>query len=81
MYEIGKEECVGHIQKRMGAALRNFKKKNKGVKLSDGKSVGGARRLTDDCINRIQNYFGRNPLGSVSKISILWFAEDPDWGR
>ena len=27
-YEVKKEECVGHIQKRIGTALREYKKKN-----------------------------------------------------
>jgi len=70
-YNIQKEECVGHIQKRMGAALRKFKKDNKGVKLADGKSVSGAGRLTDDLINRIQNYFGqciRNNSGNLGNM-------------
>eukprot|EP00794_Sanderia_malayensis_P019336 gene19336-21256_t len=57
-YPIEKEECVGHIQKRMGAALLEYKKKMKGQKLSDGKNVGGPQRLTKDLIKRIQNYYG-----------------------
>ena len=28
---IEKKECVGHVQKRVGTALRNLKKKNKGI--------------------------------------------------
>ena len=30
----------------------------RGKKLSDGKGVGGAGRLTQDMIKRIQNYYG-----------------------
>ena len=37
-YNIIKEDCIGHIQKRMGAALRNFKSECRGIKLSDGKT-------------------------------------------
>ncbi|CAH3044759.1 unnamed protein product, partial [Pocillopora meandrina] len=40
----------GHVQKRMGTALRK--------KLADGKGVAGKGRLTDKVINRIQNYYG-----------------------
>ena len=68
-YNVEKEECVGHIQKRMGTALRNFKKKAKGTKLSDGKGVSGQGRLTDDLINKIQNYYGqciRNNKGDLN---------------
>ena len=57
-YPIEKEECVGHIQKRMGTALLDYKKNMRGQKLSDGKGVGGAQRLTQDMIKRIQNYYG-----------------------
>ncbi|GFX49194.1 uncharacterized protein TNCV_5041881 [Trichonephila clavipes] len=35
-YSIEKVECVGHIQKRMGARLRKLKTMNSGKKLSDG---------------------------------------------
>ncbi len=49
---------MGHIQKRMGSALLEYKKNKKGLKLSDGKGVGGAGRLTQDFIKRIQNYYG-----------------------
>ncbi|CAH3114455.1 unnamed protein product, partial [Pocillopora meandrina] len=57
-YPVVKEECVGHVQKRMGTALRKFKKEMKGRKLADGKGVAGKGRLTDKVINRIQNYYG-----------------------
>ena len=57
-YTVVKEECVGHVQKRMGTALRKYKKDMKGRKLSDGKGVGGKGRLTDKLIDRIQNYYG-----------------------
>ena len=46
-YVIVKEECVGHIQKRIERALRAYKKKMKGKTLQDGKAVGGKGRLTD----------------------------------
>ena len=36
---VVKEECVGHVQKRMGKALRDRKKILKGQKLSDGKGI------------------------------------------
>ena len=47
MYSIQKEECVGHIQKRMGSGLREYKRKMRSIKLKDNKTVGGAGRLTD----------------------------------
>ena len=57
-YQVVKEECVGHVQKRIGSALEAYKKGMKGKVLSDGKGVGGAGRLTKDMIKRIQNYYG-----------------------
>ncbi len=38
---------MGHIQNRMGTALRSYKVGKKGMKLSDGKTVGVKARLTD----------------------------------
>ena len=52
-YEIKKEECVGHVQKRLGTALRKYKNDMKGKKLSDGKGVRGKGRLTDKTIDKI----------------------------
>lgn len=42
----------------MGTALRNLKTQYRGQKLADGKTVGGAGRLTDKVINSLQNYYG-----------------------
>ena len=70
-YEITKEECVGHVQKRLGSALRKYKNNMKGFKkLSDGKGVGrkgrltgkgvGRKgRLTDKVMDKMQNYYGK----------------------
>ena len=58
---------MGHIQKRMGTALRELKRKNKGMKLNDGKTIGGKGRLTNVIIDKIQNYMDR-PLG----IMTIW---------
>ena len=55
---IKKHECVGHVQKRLGTALRKVKTKYAGQKLSDGKSIGGFGRLTADRIDRLQTYYG-----------------------
>lgn len=75
-YEVVKEECVGHVQKRMGSGLREFKRKNRGMKLSDGKTVGGKGRLTDKIIDKIQNYYGeaiRNNSGNLEGMKAsIW---------
>ena len=53
---IEKEECVGHVQKRVGTNLRKLKKELSGKKLSDNKTIGGRGRLTDGMIDSLQNY-------------------------
>ena len=44
-YTVVKEDCIGHIQKRMGSALRTYKNNCRGILLPDGKTVGGKGRL------------------------------------
>ena len=56
--EIRKLECVGHIQKRVGAHLRKLLQVHKGEILADGKKLSGEGRLTSAVINKLQNYFG-----------------------
>ncbi|CAB3993918.1 Hypothetical predicted protein [Paramuricea clavata] len=53
-----KLECIGHVQKRVGSRLRKLKSANKGLKLADGKGLGGKGRLTDGKIDVLQNYYG-----------------------
>ena len=64
-YPVEKEECLGHIQKRMGAGLITLKKDMKGTKLSDGKGIGGKGRLTKKKIAEMQNNYGYAIRGSV----------------
>ena len=76
-YKIEKEDCIGHIQKRMGTALRNYKSNARGSKLSDDKGVGGQGRLTDAIVDRIQTYYGyaiRNNKGDTNKITAAIWA-------
>jgi len=76
-YPIVKEDCVGHIQKRMGGNMRTFKNKSKGKKLSDGGTVGGRGRLTDSVVDTFQNYYGaaiRNNLGSLELMKAAVWA-------
>ena len=48
--EVTKKECIGHVQKRVGTALRKLKKENPGF--------AGRGRLTDAMIDKMQNYYG-----------------------
>ena len=42
----------------MGSAIREYKRKQQGIKHADGTSVGGKGRLTDVLVDKMQNYFG-----------------------
>ena len=60
---VEKKECVGHVQKRLGTALRKLKKEKKGL--------GGKGKLTDSMIDKMQNYYGiaiRSNKGSLEKM-------------
>lgn len=68
---ITKENCVGHIQKRMGTRLRSLLTENKGQKLSDGKSLSGRGRLTHKVIDSFQVFYGialRTHKGNLSQM-------------
>ena len=67
-YSVTKEDCIGHIQKRMGAALRMYKSKNRGRRLSDEKTIGGKDRLTDNIVDSIQNYYGQPIRSNVGNL-------------
>ena len=56
---VEKEECVGHVQKRIGKSLRHLKQRLGSTKLSDGKAIGGPGRLTEGVINSLQTYYGQ----------------------
>ena len=54
---VNKLECIGHIQKHVGTRLRKLKSANTKTVLSDGKKLSGERRLTENFINKLQNYY------------------------
>jgi len=59
---VTKNECVGHVQKRMGTRLRNIKKVKK---------LGGKKRLTDGIIKKLTTYYGlaiRRNIDSVENM-------------
>ena len=56
-----KKECTGHVQKRVGTALRKLKHENPGL--------GGKDKLTDSQIDKLQNYYGiaiRSNVGDLA---------------
>ncbi|GFV91924.1 uncharacterized protein TNCV_2975951 [Trichonephila clavipes] len=72
-FPVEKLECIGHVQKRMGARLRALKNNLKSTKLSDNKPISGRRRLTDAEILLLQKYYDlairRNVGKSVADMS------------
>ena len=72
-YPVVKEECVGHVQKRLGTALRKYKLnvKSAGAKMSDGGKVDGRGRLTEAVVDKMQKYYGnaiRDNSGDLQKM-------------
>ena len=62
-----KLDCIGHVQKKLGTALRELKKKTKG-KLNGGKAIGGkGHRLSDKTIDKLQEYYGKAIRRNVSQ--------------
>ncbi|XP_077503578.1 uncharacterized protein LOC144114016 [Amblyomma americanum] len=69
--EVVKEDCINHVHKRMGAALRNLLQRHKGA----GKqSLGGRGRLTADLVDKLAIYYGqalRSNVGNVDAMSAV----------
>ncbi|GFU06406.1 uncharacterized protein TNCV_907681 [Trichonephila clavipes] len=76
-YNLEKIECVGQIEKRMGARLRRLKLVNREKKLSDGKSISGKNCLTDKLIDKFTTYYGnaiRENCSSTDDMrKSIWF--------
>ena len=54
-----KNECVGHVQKRMGTRLRNKRKEEK---------LGGKNRLTEGLIKKLTIYYGLAIRGNINSV-------------
>ena len=69
------ENCAGHIWKRMGSDLRNYKRNAK-EKLSYEGTVGGGGKFTEEVIDNFQNYHGtpiRDNKNAVLKMKdAIW---------
>ncbi|GFV94394.1 uncharacterized protein TNCV_3352321 [Trichonephila clavipes] len=66
-FPVEKLECIGHVQKRMGARLRALKNNLKSTKLSDNKPISERGRLTDAEILLLQKYYGLAIRKNVGK--------------
>ena len=70
-YVVEKDECIGHVQKRVGARLRTYKMNYKGINLADHKRLCGVDRLTNKIMNTLQNYYGmviRSNIGNLYQM-------------
>ncbi|GFX21207.1 uncharacterized protein TNCV_2251551 [Trichonephila clavipes] len=63
MDSVTKYECIGHVQKRVGARLRKLKSKNK--------NLSGKGKLTDSFIDGLQNYYEIAVRSNVGNLSGL----------
>ena len=69
-YVVEKDECIGHVQKRVGARLQTYKMNYKGINLDDHKPLCGVGRLTNK-MNTLQNYYGmviRHNIGNLYQM-------------
>ena len=68
---VVKEECIDHVQKRMGTRLRKLKnelkeeKTTKTGKVIKKSLVGGRHQLTDKQIDAFQRYYGKAIRDSI----------------
>lgn len=64
-----KRKCIGHVQKRVGTALRKLKHETPGL--------GGKGKLTDGLIDKLQNYSGiaiRSNAGNFPEMKKAIYA-------
>ena len=64
---VEKEDCINHVQKRIGSSLRNVLSISKAQK----DNISGKDKLTQEKITRIQNYYGRAIKDYASDIQVL----------
>lgn len=76
--KVEKGECINHVAKRLGTALRKLRdqvvteKKTKTDKVRRMKDMGGRGKLTDNVIGKLQKYYGiavrRHVGGTVEEL-------------
>ncbi|KAH7943532.1 hypothetical protein HPB52_009188 [Rhipicephalus sanguineus] len=65
--QIDKKDCINHVHKRMGAALRNLVDKKK----AQGESLGGRGKLTQEKIKKIANYYGYALRSNINDVPAM----------
>lgn len=56
-WEVTKDECVNHVNKRMGARFRKTTKEMKGVMVDGRSGIGGKNRITVKAMGKMQAFF------------------------
>ena len=64
---VNKIECINHVDKRCGTALRDLRDAWREHKLADGKVIGGKKnRLTEVNIKKLQVNYGKAIRSNVA---------------
>lgn len=79
--DIIKEECVGHVQKRMYSRLMNLKSRIKSKILSDGKKIGGKNRLSQPVVSQLCIYYGNAVRGNKNDLTNMQKAVWAVWNH
>lgn len=69
LFQLKKEDCTNHVQKRMGTALRNLVQKHKSDE--HGQRISGKGWLTRDLITKIFSYYRwarKSFAGNINKL-------------
>ena len=69
-YIVTEEECIGHLQKRLGTALRKYQSVMRGTLMADGKTTEGEGRLTHKVIDKIQRVISKNDKGYLGSFKV-----------
>ncbi|GFS69342.1 uncharacterized protein TNCV_4011521 [Trichonephila clavipes] len=59
-------ECIAHVRKRVGSHLRKLRKSVKGL--------GGKEKLTDNFIDKLQNYYGIAIRSNIKNLASMQSA-------
>jgi hypothetical protein len=68
---VTKLECIGYVQKRMGARLRRLVKEMARTKLHDRKALGDKDCLTKSEIDKLQNNYGLAIRSNVNSLEVM----------
>eukprot|EP00117_Sycon_ciliatum_P005455 scpid97572/ scgid9397/ len=73
--EVVKDECIGHVQKRVGKGLRDLKQRLGSNPLSDAsKPLSGRGRLTEKYMDRLQTYYGKVIRSNIGDLQGMYKA-------